>query len=402
VVGAGFEFRYRLSHQPPTVAEVCCGGKLAPGDLVHLRSGGVSAALSASRRLVGVAVNLEATRAEGPTARVITNADAVYAIVDGDARVAGTSLAVTGESGRQGVLPSDDGPLELVADCAEGELSLVRIKLNHHRGIFLAARAAARGPGLAARQERNLIVAAAAGDPDATAALVTRFMPAIHSVARLYRHTPGVEHAELIQDGVVGLLRAVKRYDSTLGTPFWAYSSWWVRQAMQQLVSEVTRPAVLSDRALRGLARTREARGAFLQEHGREPTVDELAAGTGLAPRQAESLLAIERTPRALGEPVGGPESCATLADQIVDPDAESEYTGVLERIAIAQVRGLIAGLSERERRILRDHYGLDRSARTLRTIGHDLDLSAERVRQIEEQALAKLRAAAVRPRAGV
>ena len=400
MVGAGFEFRYRLDHQPPTVAEVCCRGKLVPGDLAYLRSGSVSAALPASRRLVGVAVDVEAAQAEGPTARVITNADAVYAIVDGDARVAGTSLAVTGESGRQGVQPSDDGPLEVVVDCAEGELSLVRIKLDHYREILLVARAAARRPGLAARRERNLVVAAAAGDPDATAALVKEFLPAIHSVARLYRHTPGVEHAELIQDGVVGLLRAVKRYDPTLGTPFWAYSSWWVRQAMQQLVSEVTRPIVLSDRALRGLARIREARSAFLQEHGREPTVDELAAGADLAPRQAESLLAIERTPRALGEPVGGPESSATLADQIVDLDAESEYTGVLERIAIDQVRDLIAGLAERERRILRDHYGLDRSARTLRKIGDDLGLSAERVRQIEEQALAKLRAAVARPHA--
>jgi RNA polymerase primary sigma factor len=113
---------------------------------------------------------------------------------------------------------------------------------------------------VSAELERQLVTAAQAGDAQARAELVDRFMPSIASVARLYRFTPGVERVELLQEGVVGLLRAVERFDPKLGTPFWAYAGWWVRQAMQQLVSELTAPTVLSDRAARHLARLRHAR----------------------------------------------------------------------------------------------------------------------------------------------
>jgi RNA polymerase sigma factor (sigma-70 family) len=161
---------------------------------------------------------------------------------------------------------------------------------------------------------------------------------------------------------------------------------------MQQLVAQVTRPIVLSDRALRGLARIRDARRALAQEHGHEPTTDEVAAKAGLTRAQAEDLLAIERPSRALEEPVGSFESTGTLADLIEDPQAESEYAKVLERIEIDQVRALTEGLGERERAILAAHYGLGRPAQTLREIGDDLGVSPERVRQLEERALAQLR----------
>jgi RNA polymerase sigma factor (sigma-70 family) len=103
------------------------------------------------------------------------------------------------------------------------------------------------------------VAAAAAGDSVACEQLVEAFLPSIAGVARIYRSTPGIDRAELMQEGVVGLLRAARRYDPARGTRFWAYASWWVRQAMQQLVAEMTRPVALSDRPLRGLARIKEA-----------------------------------------------------------------------------------------------------------------------------------------------
>jgi RNA polymerase sigma factor (sigma-70 family) len=251
---------------------------------------------------------------------------------------------------------------------------------------------------LSPKRERDLLVAAAVGDPTATADLVEAFLPAISGVGRLYRNTPGVERSELLQEGVVGLLRAVKRYDATLGTPFWAYASWWVRQAMQQLVAQVTRPIVLSDRALRGLARIRDARRDLAQKHGREPTTDEVAVKAGLTRAQAEDLFAIERPSRALEEPAGSFDGSGTVADLIEDPGAESEFAQVLERIEIDQVRALTEGLGERERVILAAHYGLGRPAQTLREIGDDLGVSPERVRQLEERALGRLRDAVLTP----
>jgi RNA polymerase primary sigma factor len=248
-------------------------------------------------------------------------------------------------------------------------------------------------------QERALVAATAGGDQAARERLVEAHLPAISGMARRYRSTPGVERNELLQEGVAGLLRAVKRYDPGLDTPLWAYASWWVRQAMQQLVSEVTRPIVLSDRALRGLARVKEGRRAFVQEHSRNPSVDELAVAADLAPEQIERLLALEQIPRSLEESGTGDDGLsATVGELLTDPVAEHEFANVLDQMEIEEVRDLTATLDDRERQILYEHYGIGRPTRTLRQIGEGLGVSAERVRQIEEQALTTLREAVARP----
>lgn len=235
-----------------------------------------------------------------------------------------------------------------------------------------------------------------AGESRASGRLVDAFLPAIGSVARRYRNTPGVDRAELMQEGVVGLLRAARRFDSSLGVPFWAYAAWWVRQAMQQLVAEVSRPIVLSDRALRELASVKRAGNAYSQQHGRDASVAELSRATGICSDHIESLLAIDRPPRGLEEPLRAEEgTTATLVDVIEDPRAAEELDGVLERFETQRVAELSNRLGEREREIVADHFGLGRPAQTLREIGGRLDLSAERVRQIEEHALEKLRATA-------
>jgi RNA polymerase sigma factor (sigma-70 family) len=219
-------------------------------------------------------------------------------------------------------------------------------------------------------------------------------MPAIGTLARIYRNSPGVEHAELMQEGVVGLLRALRRYEARMNTPFWAYASWWVRQAMQGLVADLTRPVALSDRALRAMARVKRARHAHLQLHMREPSCGELAQATSLPLDQVETLLSLERVPRSLDQPVGGETSSGrTAADLLVDPVAEDEYDRIVERTGAKDVRALTDALDERERQVLFGHYGLDGPPQTLRQIGSQFGLSAERVRQIEEQALDGLRA---------
>jgi RNA polymerase sigma factor (sigma-70 family) len=251
---------------------------------------------------------------------------------------------------------------------------------------------------LSPARERELVTAAEAGDSEACAQLVEAFLPAIAGVARLYRNSR-VDRSELLQEGVVGLLRAVKRYDPRLGTPFWSYASWWVRQAMQQLVAELTRPAVLSDRALRQLARINDARREHFQAHGREPSIAELAEATGFTEEQVESLIAFERPARGLEEPVSGKEGpIATLEDLLPDPGAEDEYEKVVERMQVEELRSLAETLDEREREIVYAHYGLGRRAETLREIAGRFDVSVERVRQLEERALEKLRVAAALP----
>ena len=238
--------------------------------------------------------------------------------------------------------------------------------------------------------------AAEEGDMNARARLVDVFMPSIANVARIYRNAPAVERGELMQEGVVGLLRALERYDPQRGTPFWGYASWWVRQAMQQLVAEVTGPVVLSDRALRQLARVKDARRVHLQAQGREPSTADLVETTGLSREQVENLVVVERTPRALEEPIGeGADADGSFGDQLADPDAEDAYERVDRRIEIEELGELPSDdLCERERVVLRARFGLDGREQTLREVGGNLHLSAERVRQIEEGALEKLREA--------
>jgi RNA polymerase primary sigma factor len=244
--------------------------------------------------------------------------------------------------------------------------------------------------------ERKLVLAAKRGDPGARGQLVETFLPLIASVARIYRGSRAVEHAELMQDGVVGLLRALERFDARRGTPFWAYASWWVRQAMQELVAELTGPVVLSDRALRQLARVKTARRSHLQAHKREPSTAELVATTGLTRDKVEALVAVDRTPRALGEPLGDDgETFDTFGELLADPTAQDAYDRVDRRLQADELRSQPSKLCDRERAVLGARYGLNGPEQTLRQIGGALHLSAERVRQIEEQALEKLRAAA-------
>jgi RNA polymerase primary sigma factor len=170
------------------------------------------------------------------------------------------------------------------------------------------------------------VLAAKAGDPAARGELVEAFMPLIAAAARPYRNLH-VQRVELLQEGVVGLLRALEGFDPARERPFWAYAAWWVRQAMQQLVAELTRPVVLSDRALRSLARLREAHQEALGESGAEPSRGDLAQRTGLSPEQVDDLMATERPVRSLEEPLRGEEGViGVFGDLIADPLAEGEY----------------------------------------------------------------------------
>jgi len=241
--------------------------------------------------------------------------------------------------------------------------------------------------------ERQLVLSARAGDAEALAALIDAFTPLMAGMARIYRGSPTVSRAELMQEGVVGLLRALERYDAALGTPFWAYASWWVRQAMQQLVSELARPVVLSDRAARELARVKASQRSHVQAHGKEPSADELAASTGLDRTQVEDLLAAEAMPRRLEGSVDAEGRGGTYGDLLADPRAEEAYEQVPRRLARAKLSGMLSGLTGRECEIVRARFGLDGREQTLRELGGRLALSAERVRQIEQRALDKLRA---------
>jgi RNA polymerase sigma factor (sigma-70 family) len=277
------------------------------------------------------------------------------------------------------------------------DLAMGRIETSGRRAECLPASAApdgrwSRTPRLTQAAERRLVSEAQAGHPEQVERLIELFQPSIGGIARRYRATPGVSHAELMQQGVVGLLRALGRYDPELGVPFWAYASWWVRQALQQLVAELSRPVVLSDRALRQLTRIKQVERDYGQRSHHQPSAATLASESGVTCSQIDRLRAADRAAAGFDEPVGGDGGGGTFAEQFADPDAEDLHGLAAYALAAQELPGLLATLTDRERVVVRARFGFDGCECTLVELGKRLSLSAERVRQVEQVALVKLR----------
>jgi RNA polymerase sigma factor (sigma-70 family) len=242
-------------------------------------------------------------------------------------------------------------------------------------------------------RERELVLAAQRGEPSEREELIENFAPLIASVARTYQGVRGIERRELMQEGVVGLLRALDRFDSDRGTPFWPYATFYVRQAMQRLVAELSHPVVLSDRALREFARVKAAREHCAQRDGHDPTNEELALEAGIPMERVRGLLAAQLVAHTLDEcPPGCEEQGRTIAERLADPSAEEAYEDVVLRVATEGLPEMLGELNEHEGDVVAARYGLGGDLRTLREVGAELSVTAERVRQIERTALGKLR----------
>lgn len=241
----------------------------------------------------------------------------------------------------------------------------------------------------------DLVRRAQEGDTAAREQLVGRLLPLVSALARRFR-TEGLDQTDLIQEGIVGLLRALERYDPDRGVPFAAYASWWIRQSMQEARGDFIRPLRLPPKALRQLSQLKSEHQRIYQTEARSAAIQELAQRTNVDLDQARALSAADARVRSLDEPVeANDQEIGTLGDLLADPLAAEEYERVVHSVAGSQLRALLSRLTDREREVVRSRFGFDRDPETLVEIGERLGLSAERIRQIEERALAKLRQAA-------
>jgi RNA polymerase sigma factor (sigma-70 family) len=236
---------------------------------------------------------------------------------------------------------------------------------------------------------------AQAGDAAAREELIRRLLPLVHSTARRYR-TEGLEQADLLQEGIVGLLRALQRFDPERGVPFAAFATWWIRQSLQEARSDFMRPTRLPPKALRQLSQLKSEHQRIYQGERRSAKIGELADRANVELEQAKALLGADARPRSLDEPIENTEGeLGTLGDLLEDPLSAAAYEDVVDGVAGEQLRALLSRLTEREREVVQARFGFDVPSETLSEVGERLGLSAERVRQIEERALAKLRHAA-------
>lgn len=251
---------------------------------------------------------------------------------------------------------------------------------------------AARSHAVAGDEADALVHRARTGDAAAQEELIRRLLPLVQSTARRYR-TEGLDQADLLQDGIVGLLRALQRFDPDRGVPFAAFASWWIRQSLQEARSEFIRPMRLPPKALRQLSQLKSEHQRIYQGERRSAGVAELAQRTSIDLEQAEALVAADARARSLDEPIDSMEGeLGTLGDLLEDPLSAAAYENVIDAVAGEQLRALLSRLTDREREVVSARFGIRHPVEKLAEVGERLGVSAERVRQIEERALAKLR----------
>jgi RNA polymerase primary sigma factor len=248
---------------------------------------------------------------------------------------------------------------------------------------------AGRYPLLTAAEEVALAKRVERGDAAAKERMINSNLRLVISIAKRYQGHD-VPLLDLVQDGVIGLNRAVEKFDWRRGFKFSTYATWWIRQACQRAISSqsttIRVPSHVHERRLK-LARVR---GRLRTNLGREPTREELAEAAELSPQHVDEALDAAEAHVSLNQRVGVEEE-GELGDLFSDPLAADPEDRAVDSLRRLEVRRALSRLPERERRVLELRFGLDGDPQPLETIGKELGISRERVRQVESQAVEQL-----------
>ena len=264
--------------------------------------------------------------------------------------------------------------------------------LPDHLGssVFLYLEELKNRPLLTREEELELLQATAAGDETAKNRLIEANLRLVVAVAKHYENSD-LPMADLIQEGNIGLMKAVERFDCIMGNRFSTYATWWIRQSITRAIADQGRVIRIPENMLKTLSRIRRCRYQLRQELKRNPSDAELAGELDMPVKRLRRILLLTQKPISLDAPLaGGDIRLSDLIDLNENADPEQAITPSLLK---EQIRKALQTLTPRERRVLILRYGLEgEDPLTLDEIGREFDLTRERIRQIEAKALRKLR----------
>ena len=278
--------------------------------------------------------------------------------------------------------PPTDEELAHYDDLGEGRLDdPVRMYLKEIGKIKL----------LTPEEELELAKKMAAGDAEARRRMSEANLRLVVSIAKRYVGR-GMQFLDLIQEGNLGLIKAVEKFDHTKGFKFSTYATWWIRQAITRAIADQARTIRIPVHMVETINKVKKVSSQLLHQNGREPTAEEIAKELDMSVDKVREIMRVAQEPVSLETPIGEEED-SHLGDFIPDEDAPAPADAASHTLLKEQLAEVLKTLTPREEKVLRLRFGLDDGRpRTLEEVGKEFNVTRERIRQIEAKALRKLR----------
>ena len=262
--------------------------------------------------------------------------------------------------------------------------------LSSNDSIALYLNDIIRYPVLSAEDERKYAYLAKDGDVEAKNILREHNLKLVVSIAKRYNGR-GLDFPDLIQEGTLGLMRAVDRFDPSKGYKFSTYATWWIRQAITRAIADQGKTIRIPVHMVESINKIRKCTNNFLKDHGREPSVEELSKLTGLSVNRVYECKKHDWDPESLDRAIIAGED-SQVGDFIMDQTVDVE-NDVYNKTLHNELEKFLSHLTDRERDVIIQRYGLDgRGSKTLEQVGKELNVTRERIRQIESKALRKMK----------